>query len=215
MDAQNSELLALVEACLKSRSDRPWDTLVQKLHPIIVSAIRRVLSRYGTESAAGSDIDDLVQQTYLRLCNDNCQVLRNCQLMSGGAFVVYVRTIAANLAIDQLRKLRQTAPISELAATNNNGNETERRLLLAAVHKHLRQCSAAHYDRDRRVFLLYFREGLTAKAIAGIPVIGLTQKGVEALLARLVQCIRKILVESEGISRAPSSFIKGKAFGAS
>ena len=39
--------------------------------------------------------------------------------------------------------------------------------------------------RDRNVFWLYYREGLTAAEIAAIPAVGLSVKGVESLIHRM------------------------------
>ncbi len=39
--------------------------------------------------------------------------------------------------------------------------------------------------RDRQIFGLYFLQGMTAREIAELPDIGLTVKGVEAVIHRL------------------------------
>jgi len=41
------------------------------------------------------------------------------------------------------------------------------------------QAAEPNYIRDCAIFWLYYRQGLTAKAIAQLPDIGLTVKGVE------------------------------------
>jgi RNA polymerase sigma-70 factor (ECF subfamily) len=40
------------------------------------------------------------------------------------------------------------------------------------------------------IFLLYYRQGLTASEIAALPALGLTTKGVESIIARLTHMIR-------------------------
>jgi len=52
----------------------------------------------------------------------------------------------------------------------------------------------AEKERDKVVFLLYYRQGLTAKKIAGIPGIDLSEKGVESCLHRLTERVRKRVV---------------------
>jgi hypothetical protein len=47
-----------------------------------------------------------------------------------------------------------------------------------------------HLERDRKLFWLYYRVGLTADAIAGLPSIGLSTKGVESSLLRLTRLLR-------------------------
>jgi RNA polymerase sigma-70 factor (ECF subfamily) len=45
--------------------------------------------------------------------------------------------------------------------------------------------------RDKTVFLLYYRQGFTALAIAQVPGIELTAKGVESCLHRLTAQLRE------------------------
>ena len=59
--------------------------------------------------------------------------------------------------------------------------------------------------RDKQVFWFYFRYGMTAKAIAAIPAIGLSQKGVESLIFRLVDLLKEKLAVSKGIGGGGSS----------
>jgi DNA-directed RNA polymerase specialized sigma24 family protein len=49
--------------------------------------------------------------------------------------------------------------------------------------------------RDRTIFLLYYRYGLTASAIARLPSILLTVKGVESVIHRLTRLVRERLAE--------------------
>ena len=52
-------------------------------------------------------------------------------------------------------------------------------LLLDRVDACLRDLAPSETrDRDRKIFWLYYRQGMTAKEIAGLPQIGLTLKGV-------------------------------------
>jgi RNA polymerase sigma-70 factor (ECF subfamily) len=53
--------------------------------------------------------------------------------------------------------------------------------------------SGSQGERDRRIFWLYFRSGLTASAIASLPTIGLSTKGVESTLLRLTKQVRERL----------------------
>jgi len=43
------------------------------------------------------------------------------------------------------------------------------------------------------VFWLYYRAGFTASAIASLPTVGLTTKGVESLIFRLTRIVRENL----------------------
>jgi len=53
-------------------------------------------------------------------------------------------------------------------------------------------------ERDRTIFWLYFRQGMSTKEIASLPTIGLGPKGVGSVIERLKHGIR------EQITRGPS-----------
>jgi hypothetical protein len=54
-----------------------------------------------------------------------------------------------------------------------------------------RVAAGPHLERDRKLFWLYYRVGLTADEIAGLPSIGLSTKGVESSLLRLTRLLRQ------------------------
>jgi len=71
----------------------------------------------------------------------------------------------------------------------------ERAVLLDEVDACLRAVAPADTEeRDRTIFWLYYRQGLTAKEIVELPSIGLSLKGVESTLHRLTQLVRAQLV---------------------
>jgi len=80
---------------------------------------------------------------------------------------------------------------SEAGAT---AKSSERGILLQQIDAHLgRLAVGQNLERDRRVFWLYYRVGLTANAIASLPAIGLSTKGVESTILRLTRLLRQEL----------------------
>jgi RNA polymerase sigma-70 factor (ECF subfamily) len=72
----------------------------------------------------------------------------------------------------------------------------ERTILLQEIDLHLaRSISAEELPRSRLIFWLYYRSGLSASAIASLPSIGLTTKGVESALLRLTRLVRTALTD--------------------
>ena len=49
------------------------------------------------------------------------------------------------------------------------------------------------YDRDVAIFWFFYEQGYTAKEISLLPSVGLTVKGVEAVLFRLTRYVREKL----------------------
>jgi RNA polymerase sigma-70 factor (ECF subfamily) len=74
----------------------------------------------------------------------------------------------------------------------------ERGILIHEIEKHLSEnAGGTENDRDAMIFWLYYRTGLTASAIADLPGIDLTTKGVESLLLCLTRELRELLSKPE------------------
>ena len=61
--------------------------------------------------------------------------------------------------------------------------------------------------RDRQIFGLYYRQGMTAKQIASIQALNLSTKGVEAVIVRLNKLIREAFQNEERQSRVRNRFL--------
>ncbi len=71
------------------------------------------------------------------------------------------------------------------------------KVFLNEIDEHLKHClTGADQERDRMIFWLYFRQGMSTKEIASLPTIGLGAKGVGSVIERLKDAIRKQIVES-------------------
>ena len=123
-------------------------------------------------------------------------------------FLAYVRTIATNLVIDNLRGKKVIFEELDPSLRDPQPGVRPELELTDTIDRHIEVCSGTNARRDRRIFWLYYRSGLTSKAIAALPQIGLQQKGVESLLLRLCRCIRRAM--AEGIPR-PNSFQEGES----
>jgi RNA polymerase sigma-70 factor (ECF subfamily) len=72
----------------------------------------------------------------------------------------------------------------------------ERRILLEEIDRVLKTLShERNFTRDHAIFWLYYSQGLTAKAIAALPGITLSAKGVESTLFRLAQHVKSALTQ--------------------
>jgi hypothetical protein len=58
--------------------------------------------------------------------------------------------------------------------------QVEREILIQQIGEHLAAAAEpATWEWDRQIFWFYYRHGMTTRAIAAIPGIGLTQRGGE------------------------------------
>jgi RNA polymerase sigma-70 factor (ECF subfamily) len=216
-DAGLAALLRLLDDCLADTSaDAParWEQFVSRIHGLIAGAVVRTL-RQSVDAPPRALVDDLVQDTYVKLCADNLAALRRFRGGRPEALVAYLRAVACSVTRDYLRAevtaKRGAGRIDALDETSvaiadasAAGESLDRQLLFAQLDRWLTtEGDEATGRRDRWIFWLYYRHGLTAKAIAAIPAVGLTAKGVESTIHRLTQSARKVfgakaLPEREG-----------------
>jgi RNA polymerase sigma-70 factor, ECF subfamily len=192
----------LILACTKTEDAEAWDEFVRRFHRLIGTVALRVASRWGNTSP--QVVDDLIQETYLKLCAGNFRILRRFNSQHPDAFYGYLKVVTANLVHDHFKAAHSGKRgfgtvevsadpqiISEVGAT---AKSSERSIMLRQIDGLLRRLAVGeHLERDRRVFWLYYRVGLTANAIASLPAIGLSTKGVESTILRLTRLLRQEL----------------------
>jgi len=68
---------------------------------------------------------------------------------------------------------------------------------LNEINEHLKQyLTGPDQERDRMIFWLYFRQGMSTKEIASLPTVGLSAKGVGSFIERLKHGIREQILGS-------------------
>jgi RNA polymerase sigma-70 factor (ECF subfamily) len=195
----------LVRACADSNNGAAWDEFVARLHRPISLSVLRTAWLWG--SAPQSVVEELVQETYLKLCANRCKLLLEFANRHPEAIAGYIKTVAVNVTHDYFKSRHSRKrgagnadhPMEEAANSirrekKTDQQEIEQQVLLRQVDQCLDACSQGpDQQRDRTVFWLYYRQGMTAKDIASMPAIGLSAKGVESLLFRLTCLVRKRL----------------------
>jgi RNA polymerase sigma-70 factor, ECF subfamily len=199
----------LVRRCSVSGEIAAWEEFVRRFHHLIAKTVLRGAVRFGDSSR--QTIDDLIQETYLKFCANNYCILRNFEHRHPDAFLGYVQVVATNVVRDHFkscyskkRGANQVEGMSEeivpAAGEYSTGSPRaiERAVLIQEVQRHLDLCVAGvDHDRNVRIFWLYYRVGLSAAAIAALPGIGLTTKGVESLVLRIARELRKRMIARE------------------
>lgn len=208
----------LVRKCADSKDAEAWQELVRRFHPVIAAAVLRTARRWCEPPR--QLLDDLIQDTYFKLCNDNCRLLRSFQPEHSNSIYGFLQVMAANVVHDHFKAERAgkrgagrpTEAISERVQSDPGARATAAGSSDAMDHQiRLRQIDevlarvVAGPDRKRNcmIFFLYYRQGLTASEIAALPSLGLTTKGVESIISRLTHMIRSH-VNIEGFGRAKS-----------
>jgi RNA polymerase sigma-70 factor (ECF subfamily) len=209
-EADPPGLAALLHDCLSAGATAAtWEQFAERTQRLIAPAIVRGLRQFGA-APTRERVDDLVQDTFLKLCENNMAALRRFRGERPEALIAYLKIAACNVARDHARASltdkrgsgRVDGAADEvIAAALDPATEREAadtRVLLDEIDRHLAANGAPAGARDRSIFWLYYRQGLTARAIAELPSIGLSQKGVESTIYRLTRVVRELLALREG-----------------
>jgi RNA polymerase sigma-70 factor (ECF subfamily) len=200
----SAEELALT--CFRTGDELAWAEFVKRFHPLIARVVLRVARQWGETSA--QVVDDLVQDTYVKLCAERAHLLQNFTAVHKDAIYGYIKVFTVNLAHDHFKTYRSQRRGGSAVAVSIDcddacspvqGSESaeaviERRILIRQIDACLRSVSVGpNSERDRKIFWLYYRVGLASSAISALPTVELTTKGVESTILRLTRQVRERL----------------------
>jgi RNA polymerase sigma-70 factor, ECF subfamily len=213
MSIRDGSLVEIVHACLKSREELAWGELIFRLQPAFARIAWRVATgAAGWKSADTNEVDDIVQEVFLKLGTRGGQTLERVPLENDASVLAYLKAMAGNVARDYFkakyagkRGVLQTVGedsvrVEEFADGPEKLGSAEKYILIKEIDRALKADR-----RERTIFWLYYRQGLTAKEIAVIPVLGLSEKGVESMILRLATGVR----EGLRLARKKPSLKKG------
>ena len=180
-------------------TDRPaWILFVRHFHRLIAKTIIQTARQFGTQPP--EVVDDLIQETYLRILES--RVLDRLRDAEPNAIRGLIQAVACSAVQDHFRAQRAlkrgggvpTIPMDDSTPSDRENRSAfvmERDVLLGEVRRILEERETR--PRDRYIFWLYYRHGMSAKAISKIPSLGLTAKGVESTIQRLIVEVRRRL----------------------
>jgi RNA polymerase sigma-70 factor (ECF subfamily) len=195
----------LAQHCSGVAPPAAWEEFVRRFQRPIALAVTRTARGWGISSPAL--IDDLVQDTFLRLCADNARLLKNFIPREPDCIIGFLKVIASNTTHDHLRGEnsqkrggnmdRFESPHGSLDTLYEAPGQDlvpDKTIQLSEIDRAL-QSFVPHVltERDRTIFWLYFQQGFSARDIGAIATIGLTVKGVESSIHRTTRQIRVAL----------------------
>ena len=211
--------------CLRSGEEAAWAEFIRRFNPLICAIVARVARNWGESSLRS--VDDLVQETYLKLCAERTHVSSNFDPAHPDSIFGYLKVFTANLAHDHFKSLnakkRGQSITTELtdeayrkqlpaSAVHTGTGAAENSVLMQEIDELLRTETGPNATRDRQIFWLYYRVGFTASAISAIPDVGLNTKGVESTILRLSRRVRAFLAARPGRTKAKSEGSASKGF---
>jgi RNA polymerase sigma-70 factor (ECF subfamily) len=202
MEGLRTSVNDLAKACAHSADAAEWGEFLRRCTPL-ASLVALRISRSWVNVAAPGVVGDIVQEIFLKLCEQERRILREFEPRGEDSFLGLLRMVSASVANDYFRRMYSakrggkvvTMQMAEdggtgLAASGQTTAELEQQVLLAQLDEKLRAAPEVIGERDRALFWLYYRQGLTAEEIAKMSGAGLTAKGVESALRRVAIWLR-------------------------
>ena len=192
----------LVQACVRSDADA-WREFMSRFGQVISLTALRTANRWGNTSKAV--LEDLIQEIYLKLCEDDFRLLKQFEFRDEDAIYGFLKVVTANIVHDHFRHFRAkkrgiqiTVAEDVYLVTHGDPSATDhiqRAILIQEIAEALNAVTDPEDSRDRTIFWLYYRQGFTANAIADLYRPGLSTKGVESVLHRLTNLVKRHLTE--------------------
>jgi RNA polymerase sigma-70 factor (ECF subfamily) len=188
--------------CAGPCDDEAWEEFISRVGKPIGLIVMRTASLWGEHSRYM--VEDLIQVTYLKLWEGGCRLLRDFAVQRPEAILGYLKRTAINATHDYFKHSHSqssggdrlhisTSDVDPEAGKQVHGSQEKIALgvVLSEIDEHLERCLIGpDQERDRMIFWLYFRQGMSTKEIASLPTIGLGAKGVGSVIERLKHSIR-------------------------
>jgi len=90
-----------LKSCLEG-DKQAWDALVRRYAGLVYSAVRRIMQA-GSQGITREDLEDTVQDVFVRLLKDDYRLLRRFD-PEKASFTTYLTVIARSVALDNVKK---------------------------------------------------------------------------------------------------------------
>jgi RNA polymerase sigma-70 factor (ECF subfamily) len=193
----------LAKLCAHSAEVPEWEELVRRCSPLATVVARRI-SRLWVSDPSPAFVDDIVQEVFLKLCENDRRILRAFEPRGEDSFFGLLRLVTASVTNDYYRRQYSTKrggkvltmPLldgdsTQAPATAVQPSRMQHSALLQQLDRKLLSAPKIIGARDRALFWLYYRQGFTAEEISRLPAAGLTPKGVESALRRVTTWLRE------------------------
>jgi len=195
----------LIKACASDGEAEAWEEFIRRFQPLIAGAVSRSATLWTTVTA--ELVDELVQKTCLALCTRR---LREFQSYCPSGIHGFLKSVAYDVTMDYFKEQRTfKRSIETLSASDLDGAlqaEATKGLppddaLVHEIEEFINRITSG--ERDKLVFLLYYRQGFNARLIAQIPGIRLSINGVESCVSRLTNLLRDQMAQRSVVFTDP------------
>ena len=162
----------LIQACASSKDERAWTEFIRRFQLVIAAAAMRTARQW--RESAHVPPDDLIQETYLKLCENDNHLLRTFRPQREESIYGFLKVVAANVVHDHFKSLtaekrgaNRTEAITEplqLTQTTSRPDGFQvvsHRLQLEQIDKILTQLTIGKdRERNRAIFWLRHQQDL-------------------------------------------------------
>ena len=213
----------VVSLCAGAPDDEAWEEFISRVGRPISLTIMRTASHWGSPSK--SLVEDLIQVTYLKLWEGGRRLLHEFALQHPEAILGYLKKTAVNATHDYFKHGHSqssggdqphvsTSDVDPAAGNEAFGSQEgiDREIFFAEIDEIVKRCAVGpDQERDRTIFWLYFRQGMSTREIASLPTLKLSAKGVGSVIERLKRDIRDQIVKDPLSSRAEVGATEGQS----
>jgi RNA polymerase sigma factor (sigma-70 family) len=194
MDLSNLSHQDLITRCI-AHDEAAWSEFLKRFNKPISAVLVKTLRR--RMQPRPSLVDDLVQNTLLKLLENDCKALKVFKSQHENAIFGYLQVVSSNVAQDYLRRLeakkrdaRTEEELEEVppdvVADDHSAKDAEHRAHISQVEARLKPLAS---EKEQEIFWLYNRWGLTAREIAQLFQMNI--KSVENMLAKLLRLLKE------------------------
>jgi len=175
-----------LEACIRG-DKRAWDDFADRWTGVIHAAVRRAFQG-GRGAAARAEVEDAVQDVFLRLVKNDFRLLRSYDA-NRASLSTWLTLVARSTAIDRLRRKRPppTVPLeaSDMTHSTHSSGASRAATLHPEIPMHVLSA------RQRLVMTLLFDEELSVSEAAGF--IGVDEQTIRSTKHKALTRLREHL----------------------
>ena len=199
MQKEEIPIRELLQLCLGPNDEGLWPQFVRRTQPLIANVIINTLRRWREPSP--SLVDDLIQETYLKLFANDRKALRGIRNEYENTILGYLKVVASNVTRDYFRQPANKTVEVELAdpvlpPSPDGFDRIQFARLTDKIDACLEKLPAETRERDATIFWLYYEQGYSAREISELPGLDLSVKGVESTLQRLARFVKDAMLAS-------------------
>ena len=186
--------LEFVKRCIKGEKDA-WEEFVKRYSRLIYNYVHSILKIKGKTFQNSHQINDIFQEIFVLLTQDNFKKLKTYQGKNGCSLASWLRQVVINFTIDYLRKAQPTISLEEeieqdFKIKDTLADDTDIEEILVSEEKlnTLKDC-IKNLNTDDKYFLeLYLNQNLSLEELK--LALGVSRGTVDMRKSRIIKRLR-------------------------